>query len=127
MSKQGNSYGERTMKPFLLVSFSMPRGLKAGDFYDEYLIFEDGKLYFLLKNITSQKIEERTSIPYEEKDLQTLLKIVLKSSNKPSQTIMDASLSYVETKNASGEIERLFVSDPLFWEIAYRYLPKKKA
>ncbi len=115
------------MKPFLVISFSMPRGLKAGDFYDEYLIFEEGKLNFILKNITREKIEKRMRIPYEEKDLQTLLEIATKSSNKPTQLITDATLAYAEIRNASGETERVFVSDPLFWEIAYRYLPKKKA
>ena len=67
------------MKPVLFFSFSMPRGLKAGDFYDEYLVFEEGKLNFILKNITREKIEKRMRIPYEEKDLQTLLEIVTKS------------------------------------------------
>ena len=115
------------MKPFLFISFSMPRGLKAGDFYDEYLVFEEGKLNFILKNITREKIEKRMRIPYEEKDLQTLLEIATKSSNKPTQLITDVTLAYAETRNASGETERVFVSDPLFWEIAYRYLPKDKA
>lgn len=114
------------MKPFLLISFSMPRGLKARDFYNEYLIFEDGKLNFTLKNISSQKIEKNIPLPYEEKDLQTMLEIVSKSSNKPTQEIMDMSLAYAERKDASGDIERVFVSDPLFWEIAYRYLPNKE-
>lgn len=115
------------MKSFLFISFSMPRGLKVGDFYDEYLIFEEGKLNFILKNITREKIEKRMRIPYEEKDLQTLIEIATKSSNKPTQLITDVTLAYAEIRNASGETERVFVSDPLFWEIAYRYLPKKKA
>ena len=127
MPNQGSSDGERTMKPFLFISFSMPRGLKAGDFYDEYLVFEEGKLNFILKNITREKIEKRMRIPYEEKDLQTLLEIATKSSNKPTQLITDVTLAYAETRNASGETERVFVSDPLFWKIAYRYLSKKKA
>ncbi|HBE99217.1 MAG TPA: hypothetical protein DDW18_04240 [Firmicutes bacterium] len=112
------------MKPFLLISFSMPRGLKQMDFYEDILIFNDGKLNFECKNITNQKIEKRRVIPYKEKDLEKMLDIASKSSSKPAQMIMDMSLAYAEIRDVSGKIKRVFVSDPLFWEIAYRYLPR---
>lgn len=113
------------MKSRLLISFSMPRGLKRGDFYNEYLVFEEGKLTFILENISQQKVEKKVDIPYQEKDYQALLETASHSSKKPLQTIFDMTISYAEITDSSGEKERFFVNDSSFWEIARSYLPKE--
>ena len=103
----------------------MPRGLKRVDFYNEYLVFGDEKLTFILENVSKKQIVKKLELPYKEEDLQTLLEIASKSSRRPLQSIFDMTIPYAEIILPTNEKERVFVTNQIFWEIANGYLPKE--
>lgn len=103
----------------------MPRGLIRGDFYNEFLVFENNKLTYFLENISQRKIEKEINLECSLKDIETLERYALDSNTIPKIKQTDVTLAYAKILFANNEEKTSFVEDETFWKIAKGYLPKK--
>lgn len=104
----------------------MPRGLIRGDFYDEFLVFENNKLTYFLNNITQNKIEKEIDLEYSLEDIKILEKYALDSNELPKIKQTDVTLAYAKIFFINDEEKTSFIEDETFWKIAKGYLPNKQ-